>query len=272
MPVPAGGQRHFWQCATNNIIIAPSGIETIDGSSSSYWNRLWFHQIGPTEFWRVGTPHPREEKRADEMPALSGSAIFHGVGSLGLFRFPQVLSYLNAFPGIPFPQHLLGQTKTVQNYLFPGAAQPLLPLPKRPQVLSFANAFSNLPFPQHLSGKTSTVQSFLYPGAAQPTAVFDLLGIAIFTGSGGLAVLPSGRYLTNPVKFSGAGGLSVLPSGRYFTNPAIFAGAGGLAAIAHCLRIGIFAGFGGLSVLLSGRYLTNQWRARILVVYLLLVQ
>lgn len=76
-----------------------------------------------------------------------------------------VLSYTNAFPGIPFPQHLSGQTNTVQNYRWPGAVQPKQ---TGPAVLSWANAFPGLPFPQHLAGQTNTVQSYLYPGAVQP--------------------------------------------------------------------------------------------------------
>jgi hypothetical protein len=74
-----------------------------------------------------------------------------------------VLSYTNAFPGIPAPQHLSGQS-SVQNYLFPGALQPLA---TGPAVLSYTKAFPGIPAPQHLSGQSS-VQSFLYPGALQP--------------------------------------------------------------------------------------------------------
>ncbi len=76
---------------------------------------------------------------------------------------PTVLSYTNAFPGIPAPQHLSGQTK-VQNYLYPGAVQPLS---TGPSVLSPSNAFPGIPFPNHLSGQ-SKPQSFLFPGALQP--------------------------------------------------------------------------------------------------------
>jgi hypothetical protein len=74
-----------------------------------------------------------------------------------------VLSYTNAFPGIPAPQHLSGQT-AVQNYVFPGALQPQQ---TGPAVLSWTNAFLGIPAPQHLSGQTS-VQDFNYPGALQP--------------------------------------------------------------------------------------------------------
>jgi hypothetical protein len=74
-----------------------------------------------------------------------------------------VLSYTNAFPGIPIPNHLSGQSKP-QNYLYPGALQPLQ---TGPIVLSYMKAFPGIPAPQHLSGQTK-VQSFLYPGALQP--------------------------------------------------------------------------------------------------------
>ena len=84
-----------------------------------------------------------------------------------------VLSYTNAFPGIPMPQHLSGQT-SVQNYIYPGALQPKQ---TGPAVLSWTNAFPGIPAPQHLSGQSS-VQSFLYPGALQPlqppVAAFDM--------------------------------------------------------------------------------------------------
>lgn len=82
-----------------------------------------------------------------------------------------VLSYTNAFPGGPFPQHLSGQTTTVQSYLYPGAVQPLQ---TGPAVLSYTNAFPGVPFPQHLSGQTTTVQSYLYPGAVQPKGAVSL--------------------------------------------------------------------------------------------------
>ena len=75
-----------------------------------------------------------------------------------------VLSYTNAFPGIPFANHLTGQS-TPQNYRYPGAVQPLEP---RPVVLSYTNAFPGIAFPQHLSGQTTGVQNYLYPGAVQP--------------------------------------------------------------------------------------------------------
>ena len=75
-----------------------------------------------------------------------------------------VLSYTNAFPGSPFPNHLSGQS-TPQSYLWPGAVQPKQ---TGPAVLSYTNAFPGIAFPQHLSGQTNTVQSYLYPGAVQP--------------------------------------------------------------------------------------------------------
>lgn len=73
-----------------------------------------------------------------------------------------VLGTSNAFPGIPAPQHLSGQS-TVQNYLYPGAIQ----LQATVTVLKSSEAFLGIPFPQHLSGQ-STVQSFIFPGALQP--------------------------------------------------------------------------------------------------------
>lgn len=76
-----------------------------------------------------------------------------------------VTSYTNAFPNGPFPQHLSGQTTTVQSYIWPGAVQPTK---KTLTVTSYTNAFPNGAFPQHLSGQTTTVQSFLFPGAVQP--------------------------------------------------------------------------------------------------------
>jgi hypothetical protein len=76
-----------------------------------------------------------------------------------------VLTPSNAFPGGAFPQHLLGQTATVQNYLYPGAVQVKS---TGPAVLSYTNAFPGGAFPQHLSGQATTVQSYFYPGAVQP--------------------------------------------------------------------------------------------------------
>jgi len=77
-----------------------------------------------------------------------------------------VLSYTNAFPGIPAPQHLAGQT-SVQSFLFPGAVQPQV---SGPAVLTAANAFPGIAAPQHLAGQ-SVVRSFLFPGALQPLSV-----------------------------------------------------------------------------------------------------
>ncbi len=74
-----------------------------------------------------------------------------------------VLSYTNAFPGIPAPQHKSGQT-SVQNYLYPGALQLLQ---TGPAVLSYTNAFLGIAMPQHKSGQTS-VHGYIYPGALQP--------------------------------------------------------------------------------------------------------
>jgi hypothetical protein len=76
---------------------------------------------------------------------------------------PSVLSYTNAFPGIPAPQHKSGQT-VVQSYIYPGALQPQQ---TGPVVLSWTKAFLGIAMPQHSSGK-STVQGFIYPGALQP--------------------------------------------------------------------------------------------------------
>ena len=53
---------------------------------------------------------------------------------------PSVLSYTNAFPGIPAPQHLAGQS-SVTNYQYPGAVQPKS---TTPTVLTFAEAFPDL--------------------------------------------------------------------------------------------------------------------------------
>jgi hypothetical protein len=75
---------------------------------------------------------------------------------------PSVLSYTNAFPGIPFPNHLSGQSKP-QSYVYPGAVAPK----GSATVLSYTNAFPGIPFPNHLSGQ-SKPQSFLFPGAVQP--------------------------------------------------------------------------------------------------------
>jgi hypothetical protein len=79
---------------------------------------------------------------------------------------PSVLSYTNAFPGIPASQHLSGQD-IVENYIYPGALQPQQ---TGPVVLSWTQSFLGIAVPQHLSGQTS-VQSFIYPGALQPLQV-----------------------------------------------------------------------------------------------------
>jgi hypothetical protein len=76
---------------------------------------------------------------------------------------PSVLSYTNAFLGIPVPQHTSGQA-SVKSFLFPGALQPLV---TGLSVLSYTNAFLGIPMPQHFSGQ-SVVQSYRYPGAFQP--------------------------------------------------------------------------------------------------------
>jgi hypothetical protein len=76
---------------------------------------------------------------------------------------PSVLSYTNAFPGIPAPQHKSGQT-SVHNFLYPGALQPIQ---TGPAVLSYTKAFPGIPAPQHKSGQT-IVQNFTFPGALQP--------------------------------------------------------------------------------------------------------
>lgn len=77
-----------------------------------------------------------------------------------------VLTPTNAFPGIPAPQHLSGQS-TVQNYIYPGAVQVKS---TGPAVLSFTNAFPGIPFANHLSGQ-SQPQNYLFPGALQPIVV-----------------------------------------------------------------------------------------------------
>ena len=74
-----------------------------------------------------------------------------------------VLSYTNAFPGMPLPQHLSGQS-SVQGFIYPGALQPRS---TRPIVLSYTNAFPGILASQHLSGQ-SIVQDFVFPGALQP--------------------------------------------------------------------------------------------------------
>jgi hypothetical protein len=86
---------------------------------------------------------------------------------------PGVLQPSNAFPGIPFPNHLSGQTPP-QNYQYPGAVQPRS---TAPSVLTYAEAFPGIPFPNHLTGQ-SKPQNYLFPGAAQPI-VFG--GSMIFT-------------------------------------------------------------------------------------------
>jgi hypothetical protein len=73
-----------------------------------------------------------------------------------------VLTPTNAFPGIPAPNHLSGQSNP-QNYLYPGAVQPLATV----TVLSAAIAFPGIPFPNHLSGQ-SHPQNQLFQGAVQP--------------------------------------------------------------------------------------------------------
>jgi hypothetical protein len=51
-----------------------------------------------------------------------------------------VLTPANAFPNLAFPQHLTGQTKTVQSFTYPGAVWPKA---TGPAVLSYGNAFFN---------------------------------------------------------------------------------------------------------------------------------
>lgn len=96
-----------------------------------------------------------------------------------------VLSYTNAFPGIPAPQHLSGQT-AVQSYIYPGAVQPLQ---TGPAVLTYSEAFLGIAMPQHLSGQTS-VQGFIYPGALQP----------LQPASGGATLTFSQQILSIPLK------------------------------------------------------------------------
>jgi hypothetical protein len=99
-----------------------------------------------------------------------------------------VLSYTNAFPGIPFPNHSSGQSK-IQNYLYPGAVAPSKT--GATTVLTPSNAFPGIAFPQHLSGQTS-ITNFLYPGAVQP----------LFTASGPFMVF-SAQLLSIPIVVSG---------------------------------------------------------------------
>lgn len=92
---------------------------------------------------------------------------------------PSVLSYTNAFLGIPYPQKGSGKA-TVTSYLYPGAVQPQK---QSLSVLSYTNALLGIPFPQKGSGKSS-VTSFLFPGAIQPQPLsvtppsFDVAGWA----------------------------------------------------------------------------------------------
>lgn len=96
-----------------------------------------------------------------------------------------VLSYTNAFPGIPFPNNLSGQSKP-QNYRWPGAVQPKQ---TGPAVLSYTNAFPGIAFPQHLSGQTTTVQNYLYPGAVQPLQPpTSAMAFMLFTRVGSLNI------------------------------------------------------------------------------------
>ncbi len=152
------------------------------------------------------------------------SVIFGGTGSLSAlfnFVFPQVLTYLNAFPAIPFPQHKVGQSRAVQSYRLPGAVQPVIPLPSRPQVVSFNDAFAAIPFPQHLLGQTRSVQSFIYSGAVQPVGQF--YHTAVFSGTGSLTV-----------------DLTRIPG-----SSALFTGTGSLSATITSFGLGAFARFNG---------------------------
>lgn len=74
-----------------------------------------------------------------------------------------VLSYTNAFLGIPTPNKTSGASHP-QSYLYPGAVQPQK---TAPTVLSYTKAFLGINAPQHGSG-LSSVLSYLYPGAIQP--------------------------------------------------------------------------------------------------------
>jgi hypothetical protein len=94
---------------------------------------------------------------------------------------PSVLSYTNSFPGIPFPNHLSGQSQP-QSYIYPGAVQPQK---KTLTVLSYANAFPGIAFPQKISGNTNTVQNYLFPGAAQPSVAS---AAATFPSSFGISI------------------------------------------------------------------------------------
>ena len=77
---------------------------------------------------------------------------------------PSVLSYTNAFPGIPFPNHTSGNAKP-QNYRYPGAVQPQS---TAPTVLAVTAGFPGIQFPNHTSGNANP-QNYLWPGAVQPT-------------------------------------------------------------------------------------------------------
>lgn len=80
---------------------------------------------------------------------------------------PTVLSYTNAFPGVPFPGHSTGQSKP-QNYVFPGGLQPLSTVPL---VLSYTNALPGIAFPIHPLLGQQQPQNFTYPGGVQPFVV-----------------------------------------------------------------------------------------------------
>jgi hypothetical protein len=76
---------------------------------------------------------------------------------------PSVLQPSNAFPGIPAPQHLAGQS-SVQSYQYPGAVQPQS---TKPVVLTYTDGFPGIPAPNHLSGQ-SHPQNYIFPGGLQP--------------------------------------------------------------------------------------------------------
>jgi hypothetical protein len=62
-----------------------------------------------------------------------GPSTLAAVGVRGVtLTGPQILDYTRSFAGLPFPQHLTGQTNTVQNFLYPGAVQPIFIPPPTP--------------------------------------------------------------------------------------------------------------------------------------------
>ena len=162
---------------------------------------------------------------------FSGAGAFTVVDATPL-TVPKVLSYLNAFPGTAFLQHLSGQRSDVQSYLYPGAAQPYS---RVPTVLSIANAFPGLPFPQHGSGLLPITQSYLYPGAVQPPLRHIWQGQVNFAGAGSFSASgtgPSAPTVPASASFNGAGSFTagvveLVAASESFTGAGQFIVSGG---------------------------------------------